>query len=824
MTTTRLRAWGALALLCSTSGAHAQLAIGTVENFDTLASTGTANTALPAGWAVAENNVTAGVTYAASNGTGGSGFAGNTYSFGSTGNSERALGSVASGSVESMYGAQLVNSTGATLTSLEVAFTAEQWRLGSTGSADHLAFAYSTNATGITNGTWTTVPQLDAVSPVTAGTAESGLDGNLAANRQAVTHTITGLSIAAGATFWVRWADANDGGVDDGLAIDDVRFGQAVDNPPTVASTSPLQGVTGVALDADLVVTFDEAVATAGSWFVLDCGAGTPALSVTGGPAAYTFTHAAPLPSGAVCTLTIESTLVTDLDAPADPMTQDYVLSFTAAVDIAPTLVSTVPADNAIDVARGADLQVTFSEAVTAGAGAFALECPGGVAITLAASSEDGLLHELNPAANLPASTACILTIDAAQIADQDGAPHALAAGAIVDFTTAAVAPPTVVSTVPVDGATNFPAAGELVVTFDQNVTATASAFSLACDTTMGITLTHAGSGTVFALDTGTSLSDGESCTLHVEADEITSDDGLNPSADLDVVFAVAAAGPGDYYASVNTSSFDQLRCTLHAVIDGHTKYPYSASTTDTWDILEIADEDPANSGRVVDIYRNESYIKHGAGNTDYNREHTWPNSLGFPDQQQLAAYTDTHMLYISNDTYNSTRGNTPYGNCTGSCTTLATVATNGRGGTAAEVNKYDGDNIFEVWSGRKGDAARAILYMAIRYEGGDGTPDLELTNNLALVVGTPQTAAKAYMGKLDDLILWHEADPPDAQEVLRNEAVAVFQGNRNPFIDHPEWGTKALFESTTPATCEPISGGSNVAPVAPPNGPTNAQ
>jgi len=817
----RLRAPLALALACSSACAVAQVAInGSIQNFDTLAATGTGST-LPPGWAFVETGTNAETTYAADNGANQSG---NTYSYGATGSSERAFGMLLSGSLVSTIGVHLQNAGGTPITSLEVAYTGEQWRFGATGRpADRIDFQYSTNATSLSTGTWTDVDALDFTSPIASG-AVGPLDGNLAANRVAISGTITGLNLAPGASLWVRWTDVNIApGADDGLALDDVRFGQAVDTAPTVASTSPLPGAT-VALNANLTVNFSEAVTVSNGWFALDCGAGTPALTASGGPVAYTLTHAAPLPSGANCTLTIDGDLVQDQDGPTlHTLGSDHVLAFSTVVDVPPTIAATVPEPAAIDVARGADLQVTFSEAVTAESGAFALECPDGTGIAAISSTEDGVIHVIDPSVTLPAATDCVLRIDAGKIADQDGVVQALSAGADIGFRTAAVAPPVVLSTVPADNASNFPAAGELAVTFDQSVTASPGAFTLGCDTTADITLTHGSSGTAFALDTGTSLADGESCTLHIEADHIVSDDGLQLAADVDIVFAVAASGPGTYYATVNASSPGQLRCTLNAVIDGHVKYPYSTSTqpgdpnnvTDTWDILNIADQDPSNSGRVVDIYRNESYTKHNAGNNDYNREHTWPNSLGFPDQQQLAAYTDTHMLYISNDTYNSTRGNTPYGNCTSGCTTLATLATNGRGGTAGEVNKYNGGNIFEVWSGRKGDAARAVMYMAIRYEGGDGTPDLELTNNLALVVGTSQTAQKAYMGKLDDLIAWHQADPPDAQELLRNEAVAVFQGNRNPFIDHPEWGTKALFESTTPATCEPLSGGSNVPPVA---------
>lgn len=68
---------------------------------------------------------------------------------------------------------------------------------------------------------------------------------------------------------------------------------------------------------------------------------------------------------------------------------------------------------------------------------------------------------------------------------------------------------------------------------------------------------------------------------------------------------------PGSYYSRVNTSSPSQLRCSLHATIKGHTAYPYSSrSGIDTWTILEIADDDPNGSDRILDAYRNRSYAK----------------------------------------------------------------------------------------------------------------------------------------------------------------------------------------------------------------------
>jgi len=83
-----------------------------------------------------------------------------------------------------------------------------------------------------------------------------------------------------------------------------------------------------------------------------------------------------------------------------------------------------------------------------------------------------------------------------------------------------------------------------------------------------------------------------------------------------------------------------------------------------------------------------------------------------------------------------------------------------------------------------KGDLARSMFYMAIRYTG-DKTnePVLYLTDNTALIKST-----NSYMGRLSALLAWHKADPVSVEEVARQEKIyTLYQHNRNPLIDHPE-------------------------------------
>ena len=195
-----------------------------VENFDTLAGSGTSSS-LPAGWSFAESGTGADGIYAA--GTGAS-TTGNTYSFGASGAAERALGTLLTSSLVSTIGVSFANDTAGTIDQLAISFEGEQWRLGATGRTDRLDFAYSLDGT-----TWTEVDALDLLGANSAGTA-GALDGNAAANRVTIAYTITGLSISPSGSVFLRWSDFNAAGSDDGLAIDNFSLtaGQAGLPPP----------------------------------------------------------------------------------------------------------------------------------------------------------------------------------------------------------------------------------------------------------------------------------------------------------------------------------------------------------------------------------------------------------------------------------------------------------------------------------------------------------------------------------------------------------------------------------------------------------------
>ena len=160
MITRRLLAFSAVALLTLAAwsplttaqggGPISLTALDTpyAQDFDTLALAGTSSV-VPTGWLFSESGTNANATYTA--GTG-SGNAGDTYSFGAAGSPERAFGGLQSGSLVPTVGALFTNNTGETITSLEIAYTGEHWRLGTADRVDQINFEYSLDATSLTTG------------------------------------------------------------------------------------------------------------------------------------------------------------------------------------------------------------------------------------------------------------------------------------------------------------------------------------------------------------------------------------------------------------------------------------------------------------------------------------------------------------------------------------------------------------------------------------------------------------------------------------------------------------------------------------------------
>ena len=237
------------------------------------------------------------------------------------------------------------------------------------------------------------------------------------------------------------------------------------------------------------------------------------------------------------------------------------------------------------------------------------------------------------------------------------------------------------------------------------------------------------------------------------------------------LVFVILTFSVSILYAQVPTGYYDaaqgktgaQLKTALHNIIKNHKEFSYG----DLWGILSASDEDPNNHNNVILIYTGISRAKskHGGNTGDWNREHVWAKSHGGFGKIPPAG-TDAHHIRPADVRVNGLRGHLDFDN----------------GGTLVSGTDscYKDADSFEPRDAVKGDVARMIFYMATRYEGDNGEPDLEVVDHV-------NTYPNPEMGKLSTLLQWNAQDPPDDFERHRNNVIYYdYQKNRNPYIDHP--------------------------------------
>lgn len=294
----RWRLYGAGLLLSASAGVWAQVPFnGTyTQNFDTLAASGVGlpwanNSTLP-GWFLFNRNLAPITSYVAGNG------ASNTGSFYSLGlSADRALGGVASGGVYFGSPAQgavagwialaVRNDTGGSVDGITLRFNGEQWRNGGNTERQPMVLEYGMGATFADVPEWLPAgANFNWQSPVATGTA-AAVDGNAAGRVNNVGGDLRGLGWAPGATLWLRWVELNDVGNDHGLAIDDVSITLALPDTtaPTLQASTPAAAATGVALNPEIKLSFDEAVKPGSGSFELRQG-GTVVATLLAGDAA----------------------------------------------------------------------------------------------------------------------------------------------------------------------------------------------------------------------------------------------------------------------------------------------------------------------------------------------------------------------------------------------------------------------------------------------------------------------------------------------------------------------------------------------------------
>ena len=231
------------------------------------------------------------------------------------------------------------------------------------------------------------------------------------------------------------------------------------------------------------------------------------------------------------------------------------------------------------------------------------------------------------------------------------------------------------------------------------------------------------------------------------------------------------------YYYDANNLVGDALKSELNEIITtGFVAQNYDAAKT----VLAASDLNPNNPNKMWGIYLgNEIEPLWDAGAT-WDREHVWPNSrLGIPrvNASTKNQGTDLHNLRAVNGSINSTRSDNYF------------VDGSGEAGLVSD-GFYPGDD-------HKGDVARILFYMVTMYE------FLELADS-GFDDGETYTMDRITMGKLSLLLDWHKQDPVDQFEKNRNQVIFEAQGNRNPYIDKPEfvhliWESMTINELTKP-------------------------
>ena len=256
---------------------------------------------------------------------------------------------------------------------------------------------------------------------------------------------------------------------------------------------------------------------------------------------------------------------------------------------------------------------------------------------------------------------------------------------------------------------------------------------------------------------------------------------------------SLSAEIPANYYDSASGLSGDALKSALHDIIDNHIEYPYTSdSQTDVWDILKESDRDTTNSANVILLYSGWSVnaAQEYNGGNGWSREHVWAKSHGDFGTDPPAG-TDAHHLRPADVSVNSARSNKDFD-------VGGEEYIDGDGATGC----YADSNSWEPRDAVKGDVARMIFYMSVRYEGDEsGEPDLELVD---YIPSSPN--GEPRHGLYSTLYQWHLEDSVDTWEINRNDTIYAYQNNRNPFIDHPEyvyeiWGSS----DTDPPTVNDI-------------------
>jgi endonuclease I len=248
---------------------------------------------------------------------------------------------------------------------------------------------------------------------------------------------------------------------------------------------------------------------------------------------------------------------------------------------------------------------------------------------------------------------------------------------------------------------------------------------------------------------------------------------------------------PTGYYNNATGSGFT-LKTQLYNIISPHTTLVYGSGL---WALYPSSDVRP--DGKVWDIYSNCNFtfgLPANGGNQDigtggnvecqfFNKEHTFPKSW-FGGVNGTAMYSDAFHVMPTDKKNNSLRGNLAYGLVDPAVTN--SIGNGWKIGNCVAPNYPYSYQVFEPANEYKGDLARNYFYMATCYEDQISTWQTLNVNGDTVLDGSANKVFEQWY--LDLMFAWHTADPVSQKEIDRNNAIYAVQGNRNPYIDHPEW------------------------------------
>ena len=220
------------------------------------------------------------------------------------------------------------------------------------------------------------------------------------------------------------------------------------------------------------------------------------------------------------------------------------------------------------------------------------------------------------------------------------------------------------------------------------------------------------------------------------------------------------------YYQSLEddlTKTGTTFRSQLASLITStHTTLTTYKGLMNVWD-----DSDVNSEGKLIQFYTGYLVSVPSDYNSGTNREHVWPKNNGNAFDAESRVGSDAHHLRPANTNLNSSRGSKNFDEFDN-----GTLISQSAGSNPC----YTDGTFFYPGVGYRGATARILMYVQTRW--GD-------EYNLKFVLGNGYNKT---IGDIETLMKWHIEEPPTAEEIKRNNGVAKVQGNRNPFIDHPEY------------------------------------